>query len=56
MGFIIKCIDNVILTVTIRTYPNQKLWITVNIYTGLKARATDYKKWDMDMDTYKKAR
>jgi hypothetical protein len=41
-GFINKCIDNVVPTV--RTYPNQKPWITGNIYTELKARAAAYKK------------
>ena len=27
-GFINKCIDDVVPTVTVRTYPNQKSWIT----------------------------
>ena len=48
-GFIKKCIDNVIPAVTIRTYPIQKPWITGNIHTGLKARATAYKEWDKDV-------
>ena len=26
-GFINKCIDDVVLTVAVRTYPNQKPWI-----------------------------
>ena len=52
MGFINKCIYNVVPTVTIRTYTNQKPWITGNIRTGLKARATAYK--EQDMDAYKK--
>ncbi|CDQ79147.1 unnamed protein product [Oncorhynchus mykiss] len=30
-GFINKCIEDVIPTVTVRTYPNQKPWITGNI-------------------------
>ena len=30
-GFINKCIEDVVPTVTVRTYPNQKPWITVNI-------------------------
>ena len=38
-GFINKCIDDVIPTVTVRTYPNQKPWIKGNIHTKLKARA-----------------
>ena len=30
-GFINKCIDDVVPTGTVRTYPNQKPWITDNI-------------------------
>ena len=33
-GFINKCIDDVVPTVTIRTFPNQKPWITDNIRTS----------------------
>ena len=29
--FINKCIEDVIPTVTVRTYPNQKPWVTGNI-------------------------
>ena len=36
-GFINKCNDDVIPTVTVRTYPNQKPWITGSIRTELKA-------------------
>jgi hypothetical protein len=36
-GLINKCIDNIVLTVTIHTYPNQKPWITGKIHTELKA-------------------
>ena len=32
-GFINKCIDDVVLKVTIHTYPNQNPWITSNIRT-----------------------
>ena len=39
IGFINKCIDDVVLTVTVRTNPNQKPWITGNIRTELKARS-----------------
>ena len=38
-GFINKCINDVVPTVSVRTYPNQKPWITGNIRTELKARA-----------------
>ena len=54
-GFINKCIDCVIPTRTIRTYPNQKPWIIDNIHAGLTARATAYKERDTDMDAFKKA-
>jgi hypothetical protein len=30
-GFIKKCIEDVVPTVTVLTYPNQKPWITGNI-------------------------
>ena len=33
-GFINKCIEDVVPTVTARTYPNQKPWITGSIRTG----------------------
>ena len=39
IGFINKCIEDVVPTVTLRTYPNQKPWITGNIHIELKARA-----------------
>jgi hypothetical protein len=35
IGFINKCIDDVVPTVTVPTYPNQKPWITGNIRTKL---------------------
>ena len=31
IGFINKCIDDIVPTVTVSTYPNQKPWITGNI-------------------------
>ena len=41
IGFINKCI---VPTVTVRTYPNQKSWITGSIRTELKARAAAFKE------------
>jgi hypothetical protein len=35
-GFIDKLIDDVVPTVTVSTYSNQKPWITGNIHTELK--------------------
>jgi hypothetical protein len=55
-GFINKCINDFVPTVTIRTYPNQKPWITGNICTELKARASAFKEWDTNLYTYKKPR
>jgi hypothetical protein len=46
IGFINKCIDDVPPTVTVRTYPNQKPWITGSIRTELKARAAAFKEPD----------
>jgi hypothetical protein len=53
-GFINKCMD-VIPTVTVRTYPNQKTWITGNIRTELKARAATFMERDTNPDAYKKS-
>ena len=36
-GFINKCIEDIVPTVTVRTYANQKPWITGSILTELKA-------------------
>ena len=47
-----KCLDDVGSTVTIRTYPNQKTWITGNIRTELKTRAAAFKERDTDPDAY----
>ena len=38
--FIRKCIGDVIPTMTIKTYPNQKPWIDGSISTKLKAQTT----------------
>jgi hypothetical protein len=45
-GFINRFINDVIPTVTVCTYPNQKPWITGNIRTELKGRvATQSYTW-----------
>jgi hypothetical protein len=56
IGFINKCIDDVVPTVTIQTYPNQKPWITGNIHTEIKARAAAFKERDTNLDVYEKSR
>ena len=55
-GFINKCIEDVVPTVTVRTYPNQKPWITGNIRTELKGRAAAFKVRDSNPEAYKKSR
>jgi hypothetical protein len=56
IGFINKCINDIIPTVTVRTYPNQKPWITGSICTELKARVTTFKVRDSNPEAYKKYR
>ena len=40
--FICKCIGDVVPTVTIKTFPNQKPWIDGSIRVKLKARTTAF--------------
>ena len=54
-GFINKCIEDVVPTVTVHTYPNQKPWITGNIRTELKGRAAAFKEQDSNLEVYKKS-
>ena len=56
IGFINKCIDDVVPIVTVRTYPNQKPWTTGNIRTELKAIASAFKERDSNPEAYKKSR
>ena len=51
-----KCIDDVIPTVTVHTYPNQMPWITGNICIELKPKATAFKERKTKPDAYKKSR
>ena len=55
IDFINKCINDVVPTVTVHTYPNQKPWITGSIRTELKARAAAFKERDSNLDAYKKS-
>ena len=52
-GFINKCIEDVVCTVTVRAYSNQKPWITGNIRNELKGRAALFKV--RDPEAYKKS-
>jgi hypothetical protein len=54
--FINKSIDDIVSTVTVRAYPNQKPWIKVNIRTELKGRAAAFKEQDSNPEAYKKSR
>jgi hypothetical protein len=49
IGFINKCLDNVVPTLTVRTY--QKPWITVNIRSEIEGRGATFKEWDSNPDT-----
>jgi hypothetical protein len=53
MGFINKCIDDVVPTGTVCTYPNQKPWIAGSSRTELKARAAASKERDSDPEVKK---
>ena len=55
IGFINKCIDDVVPTVTVHTYPNQKPWITGNISTELKGIAAAFKERDSNLEAYKRS-
>ena len=48
----ILCINNIIPTVTVCTYPNQKPWITGNIRTELKARAAGFNERVTNSNAY----
>ena len=50
IGFINKCTDDIVPTVTVHTYPNQKPWITGNINTELKGRAAAFKERNTNPD------
>ena len=54
-GFINMCIRDVFPTVTVRTYPKKKPWITGNISTELKGRAAAFKVRDYNPEVYKKS-
>jgi hypothetical protein len=54
-GFINKCIDDVVPTVIVRTYSNQKPWIIGSIRTELKARAAAFKERDSNREAYTKS-
>jgi hypothetical protein len=53
-GFINKYIDDVVPTVTVRTFPKQNPWIIGNIRTELKARASAFKEQATNLDVYRK--
>ena len=56
IGSINKCIDDIVPTVTVRTYTNQKPWITGSIRTDLNARAAAFKERDSNPEACRKFR
>ena len=55
-GFINNWIDDVVPTVTVRTYPHHKPWTTSNIRPELKGRVSSFKVRYSSPETYKKSR
>ena len=55
IGFINKCSYDIVATVTVRAYPNQKPWIPGHICTELKGRAAAVKERDSNLEAYKKS-
>ena len=53
--FFNKCIEDVVPTVPVRTYPHQKPWITDNIRTELKGRADASKVRNSNPEAYEKS-
>ena len=56
ISFINKCIDDIVPTVTVRTYPKQEPLITGNIHIKLKTRVVAFKERDTNQDSYKQSR
>ena len=48
-GFINKCIDDIIPTLTVRTYSNKEPWIRGSIHTKLKTRAAAFMEQDTEL-------
>jgi hypothetical protein len=51
---VLLTLTEVVPTMTVRTYPNQKPLVTVNIHIELKDRAAAFKERETNLDTYKK--
>ena len=47
VGFISKCIDDVVPKKTVRTYPNQKPWINSDVRSALRARDAAFKSGNL---------
>ena len=52
--YISKCINDVILRITVRTFPNQKPWINGYVLAKLKAQNNAYNSGDLE--EYRKSR
>ncbi|KAI3376013.1 hypothetical protein L3Q82_016545, partial [Scortum barcoo] len=54
IGYIGKCIDDIVPRITVRTFPNQKPWVNGEICAKLKARTDAYNSGDLE--EYRKSR
>ncbi|KAI3376660.1 hypothetical protein L3Q82_016479 [Scortum barcoo] len=54
IGYIGKCIDDVVPRITVRTFPNQKPWVNGEVRAKLKARTDAYNSGDLE--EYRKSR
>ena len=46
LGYICKCIDDVVQRMNVRTFPNQKPWVNGEVSSALKARTAAYHSGD----------
>ncbi|KAI3359191.1 hypothetical protein L3Q82_002720 [Scortum barcoo] len=54
IGYIGKCIDDVVPRITVQTFPNQKPWVNGEVRAKLKARTDAYNSGDLE--EYRKSR
>ncbi|KAI3351335.1 hypothetical protein L3Q82_005879 [Scortum barcoo] len=54
IGYIGKCIDDVVPRITVQTFPNQKPWVNGEVCAKLKARTDAYNSGDLE--EYRKSR
>ncbi len=54
VGYISKCINDVVPRITVRKFPNQKPWVNGEVHTKLKGRTNAYSSGDLE--EYRKSR